>query len=144
MQIFTYQRTVHRRSVSWGAVSQLSVELGMHVLNPSDAEMKKPVRRIIIHRGWSRSTKVSPVGCLVRWGGLKKRQTMQLIFFYPNPCHSTTISPFSFWLRPSFIRPPFRPSVCHNRVPPTTRSSSKRRPPSDGEQSEKVYVRPHI
>lgn len=57
------QRTVHRRSVSWGAVSQLSVELGMHVLNPSDAEMKKPVRRIIIHRGWSRSTKVSPVGC---------------------------------------------------------------------------------
>ncbi|XP_032786100.1 serine protease 44 [Daphnia magna] len=52
-------------NVSWGAVSQLSVELGMHVLNPSDAEMKKPVRRIIIHRGWSRSTKYNDIAILI-------------------------------------------------------------------------------
>ncbi|XP_057376099.1 tryptase gamma-like [Daphnia carinata] len=51
--------------VSWGAINQLSVEMGMHVLNPSDAEMKKPVRRIIIHRGWSRSTKYNDIAILI-------------------------------------------------------------------------------
>lgn len=40
-------------------MQQLTVDLGMHKLSPSDAQVKKSVRQIAIHKGWDPVTNVS-------------------------------------------------------------------------------------
>jgi hypothetical protein len=40
-------------------IRQLTVELGMHRLNPSDAQVTKKVRRLTIHKEWNPDTNVS-------------------------------------------------------------------------------------
>lgn len=50
--------------VSSTGIKQLTVELGMHTLNPSDAQVKKSVRQITIHRGWNPNTNRNDIAIL--------------------------------------------------------------------------------
>ncbi|KAI9554581.1 hypothetical protein GHT06_019854 [Daphnia sinensis] len=50
--------------VSSTEMKQLTVELGMHKLNPSDAQIKKSVRQITIHSGWDSNTNRNDIAIL--------------------------------------------------------------------------------
>ena len=47
------------RRLTRDTIRQLTVELGMHKLNPSDAQVTKNVRRLTIHKEWNPDTNVN-------------------------------------------------------------------------------------
>jgi hypothetical protein len=60
----------------------LTVDFGMHRLNPNDAHVTKKVRRLTIHKEWDDKTNVS------LWGGkLNEIKSSDLVFYLLGQRH---------------------------------------------------------
>lgn len=126
--IWFHSRLLFARRLTRDTIRQLTVELGMHKLSPSDAQVTKNVRRLTIHKEWNPDTNVS--WNWTEWNRLKHK------WHFPPLIRQTTL-PSWHWPHQWLIQMPFRPSVCQSQV---TNTPTKMRPSLDGAQQKKVIL----